>query len=364
MLTNNKKSLLLVSALYCCNIVNGTLYTADVKKQKELFNKFKSDYSKVYETKEEEEKRFNNFVFHLKEIDELTANEEANGGGAQFGITSKCDLTYEEFFGKEEEQEEVEEQKLNTSLRGLGAARGGADRGSGSCAPDASWNQDWVGSLVSPNVLDMQACVRCGWAAAAAEQIASDVARGRSATIEQVGGFSSQRFLDCVDVGWRGGKPKKAYEYARDQGGVDSVSSYPFVSTNGYGHACSSNPPSSALTSAVVTDIHSELKDDEECMAEYVQQTGPISVCLKFGYSYFHYTGGILSNCGGWATRCMQVVGVLPNTDSTVGYWRLKNYFGTGFGESGYMRIAYGGGKCEITKNPMYTTATSNRLQA
>ena len=250
-----------------------------------------------------------------------------------------------------------------TSLRGLGAARGGAGRGGNGCNPDASWNKDWVGELVSPNILDMHSCTRGGWAFAAADQISADIARGGSATIDQVGSFSAQRLLDCATGNaCSSGKPKKGYKYARDDG-VDGVSSYPFVSTNGYGHSCSSDSPDSALTTATVSDIHSELKHDEACMAVHVQEIGPVSVCISIGYGYIHYTGGILSDCGSFSTRCMQVVGVLPNSNANVGYWKLKNYFGSNWGEGGYMRIAYGNNNCDITDRPKYTTATSNRLQ-
>ena len=48
------------------------------------------------------------------------------------------------------------------------------------------------------------------------------------------------------------------------------------------------------------------------------------------------YKSGIFSNCGTALNHAVQLVGV----SST--YWKIKNSWGAGWGESGYIRLALG----------------------
>jgi C1A family cysteine protease len=90
-------------------------------------------------------------------------------------------------------------------------------------------------------------------------------------------------------------------------------------------------------------------------MASYVQSTGPLSVCLDAS-SWSSYTSGIMSSCGDSVDHCVQAVGVYPA--STDGYWKVRNSWGTSWGESGYIRLAYGANTCDITNDPTYTVVS------
>jgi hypothetical protein len=52
-------------------------------------------------------------------------------------------------------------------------------------------------------------------------------------------------------------------------------------------------------------------------MATYVQQTGPVSVCVNAN-SWGTYTGGILKTCNDLDGHCVQVVGV-----DVGNYWKV-----------------------------------------
>jgi C1A family cysteine protease len=114
------------------------------------------------------------------------------------------------------------------------------------------------------------------------------------------------------------------------------------------------------VTNLAVTKVsgyYNFLTGNEGCMARYVQTTGPLTVCLSTSLSWYTYTGGVmtLNSCPATSNinHCLQVVGVYPNVNG--GYWKLKNSFGTGWGEQGHIRIAYGSNVCNIVSNPIHT---------
>jgi hypothetical protein len=64
----------------------------------------------------------------------------------------------------------------------------------------------------------------------------------------------------------------------------------------------------------------------------------PISVAVAAGSSYWMlYAGGILNQCGTAIDHGVLVVGVFQN--STTNYWKVKNSWGTSWGEAGYIRL-------------------------
>ena len=85
-------------------------------------------------------------------------------------------------------------------------------------------------------------------------------------------------------------------------------------------------------------------------MASYVQSTGPLSVCVDAN-NWNSYTGGIMSVCGTSVDHCVQAVGVDASS-----YWKVRNSWGTSWGESGFIRLKYGQNTCAITNDPTYAT--------
>jgi hypothetical protein len=62
---------------------------------------------------------------------------------------------------------------------------------------------------------------------------------------------------------------------------------------------------------------------------------GPVAVAVDAN-NWAFYKSGIFENCGGQVNHSVLVVGV---TDT---YWKVKNSWGTGWGESGYIRLKAG----------------------
>ena len=131
-------------------------------------------------------------------------------------------------------------------------------------------------------------------------------------------------------------------------------SDYPYTSGKaGVTGTCQSDSSKYVVKTKGYTNVASGAKD-ESTMAAYVQSTGPLSICVDAS-SWSSYTGGILSTCGNSVDHCVQAVGI----DTTQGYWKVRNSWGTSWGESGFIRLAYGEDMCGITTIPTYVDSKS-----
>lgn len=83
----------------------------------------------------------------------------------------------------------------------------------------------------------------------------------------------------------------------------------------------------------------------------------PVSVSIEADKAVFQqYTSGIFDSteCGTSTDHATLVVGY--GTENGTDYWIMKNSWGTGWGEDGYMRLAIVSGKgiCAIQTDPVY----------
>lgn len=73
------------------------IFSEDASIQKYMWETFKREHGKVYNTASEEATRFNNFLVNLKSADSRNDAERASGGSATHGITKFTDLSQSEF---------------------------------------------------------------------------------------------------------------------------------------------------------------------------------------------------------------------------------------------------------------------------
>jgi len=59
-----------------------------------------------------------------------------------------------------------------------------------------------------------------------------------------------------------------------------------------------------------------------------------------------------MTRCGTSVDHCVQAVGI----DTANGYWKVRNSWGTSWGESGYIRLAYGADTCAIASDANYAS--------
>merc|ERR1712000_128792 len=83
------------------------------------------------------------------------------------------------------------------------------------------------------------------------------------------------------------------------------------------------------------------------------------SIAIEADQSAFSsYRGGVLtSGCGQQLDHGVTAVGY--GTDNGTPYWKVKNSWGTSFGESGYIRIGRQGNVCGVTNDASYPTVSA-----
>ncbi|MBI4928909.1 MAG: hypothetical protein HY835_14170 [Anaerolineae bacterium] len=148
---------------------------------------------------------------------------------------------------------------------------------------------------------------------------------------------SEQDTLDCSGAGSCGGG-WWAFQYLIDTGSADE-SEYAYVAKKG-GCRADVKHPYKAVTwgyvnSTVAIPSVAELK---AALCEY----GPLAIAVNVTPAFQAYTGGVFNEKNpGNVNHAITLIG----WDDAKKAWRIKNSWGTAWGESGYMWIAYDSNK-------------------
>ncbi|PNF20196.1 Cathepsin L [Cryptotermes secundus] len=154
--------------------------------------------------------------------------------------------------------------------------------------------------------------------------------------------LSEQNLIDCSgkygNEGCNGGLMDNAFQYVRDNRGIDTEVSYPYEAED---DKCRYNPSASGATDVGFTDIE---EGNEDQLKEAVATIGPVSVAIDASHESFRfYRRGVYyePECNSTALdHGVLVVGY--GTDQTTGddYWLVKNSWGTSWGDEGYVKMA------------------------
>jgi lipocalin/C1A family cysteine protease len=309
-----------------------TFYTKNVDSQQRLWKEFKQKYNKNYDA-QEDSKRFLIFVENLLLIDERNALDT----NRVHGITMFTDMSQDEF-------ETKYNQAIKPSLRSNTKNINNDIKSSGSSFID------WTGVYTTP-VKDQGYCGSC-WAFSATEQVESDAMRVFGVTYI----LSPEQTTQCTRgaFGCGGGWTETAYAYIKGVQGLVQDIDYPYTSYMGRTGTCNTDLTKAVMGLTSFTTIGGTTSTEIETnMANYMLSTGPLSVCLDAS-SWNSYVGGIMTVCGKNVDHCVQAVGV--DTSATNGYWKVRNSWGTSWGENGFIRLSYGENTCDITNDPTYVT--------
>ena len=221
---------------------------------------------------------------------------------------------------------------------------------------------DWSEKGATSAIKDQGHCGSC-WAYSAAEGVETAIWMGSGRLPPSL---STQQLISCdtTSHGCKGGSIGRAFKYIESDGGLDTNSDYPDTShlsnTDG---SCVSHQHK-AMVSAYKSPIQqcysgSCSNQDEDALKAALNTHGPMSICLNAN-NWEDYSGGIYTDsCPHAASdqdHCVQLVGY--DTTVSTPYWKIRNSWGTRFGENGYIRLPFGHNACGLANEPYYVTAS------
>ncbi|NXS45498.1 CATL1 protein, partial [Balaeniceps rex] len=158
--------------------------------------------------------------------------------------------------------------------------------------------------------------------------------------------LSEQNLIDCSrklgNNGCHGGYMTRAFQYVRNNGGLNSEHVYPYMATDT--SSCQYNPRDRAANCSAVWLV---AQGSEVALEQAVAAVGPVSVAVDASSFHFHfYKSGIFSSmfCSQQVNHGMLAVGYGTSQEHghNVSYWILKNSWSEVWGEQGYIRLLKG----------------------
>jgi len=138
-----------------------------------------------------------------------------------------------------------------------------------------------------------------------------------------------------------------AFDYT-NQSPLQTEDSYPYTGQDGQCQADGSGK--------IGASSHSDIPPNDPDQLRAAVSRSPVSIAIEADQGSFQgYSGGILNSadCGTQLDHGVLIVGF--GTEGDQAYWIVKNSWGAGWGESGYIRIAdvAGEGICGINMAPV-----------
>jgi C1A family cysteine protease len=325
-----------VAALFAAAVAVPVFQIKTSTEESSLFARFKAEHKKVYFDEHDEMYRRQVFVSNLRKVRKHNAEHAEGKHTWTMAMNEFGDLTAEEFHAKYTgflgERHELLRSKNYADLSKVEAAD----------------SVDWTAKGAVTDVKNQGQCGSC-WSFSATGGIegAWYISKGDLVSL------SEQELMDCSkeegNNSCEGGLMDYAFQWVIKNGGICAESAYPYKAVD----------ENSCKTCSTVASISSfqDVSQSEDALARAVTQQ-PVSVAIEADQSSFQfYSSGVLTaDCGTNLDHGVLAVGY--GELESIPYWKVKNSWGSSWGQDGYILLQKGksqsGGQCGILKSASY----------
>merc|ERR1712080_140266 len=308
--------------------IKGTVEQAD-------FAAYKARFGKVYSGSEDAFRR----ELYENNVDIINKhNMEYDQGKSSYylGVNDMADWTRDEFKARNS-------LKIPVNKPAPAAIRNGDPN----TAPDA---MDWREKGAVTGVKNQGQCGSC-WAFGAVGGLEGAWFINKGSLPD----CSEQELVSCdpQSQGCNGGWHYWAFDWVKGNGenGIDTQASYPYT---GKDDACDTAKISDGKDVAATCTGRVDVEKTEDALKEAVGNVGPVSIAATADMIFWQlYFGGILDDplCFGQVNHALLCVGY---GSAEKDFWIIKNSWGSGWGESGYVRLVRGKGMCHVETECYY----------
>lgn len=221
---------------------------------------------------------------------------------------------------------------------------------------------DWRAQGGLPPIRNQGACGSC-WAFSTVGALEGNV-KIKDGVLQD---FSEQYLVSCNQEGWGCDGGSWAHDYhlnkvppGEPEAGAVPEASFPYAAQD---LPCSPPHPHVSRINAWRFVSGSVSVPDTAAIKRAILEYGPVAASVCAGPAMQNYRGGVFSTderCEPYAVNHAILLVGWDDNQGPGGVWILRNSWGTGWGEAGYMRIAYGTSKVGYRANyVVYGSATA-----